>query len=515
MPNKIAIAITAKDEASGPIGKVRQSLDKLGKQAKSGKLDKLGDSIGTGLSSGRGAMSAVTRFVGGTGLVTGAVGALVLKLAQLESEWASSVRSMNNLGVRSGLSTSTAYGVQVAGRLAGLQAEQVNAGVEQVRQTYSDALNNRNPEALKRYQAAGISTDPGRVESIESVLTKLATYAETLRSQGKYGGATNFLGAAGASSLIDFLNRGPRQVAADLAAAKSYIPTDEDIERAREYADASAKLGITYDKLKTTIQGGLAPALNGMLSGLQFGLDVMSGRDRPKQAQQTETRIWDGMEKLGNFIRGRGAITMSEFQTNSSVGNGSQLEKARSMVEWYMNRGLSREQAIGMVANASRESSLDDRSVGDNGRAVGLYQWHPDRQQLYEKKFGRPLSQARPEEQMGFSLWELQNNEAVAGRALLSAKTSAEAAARISSLYERPKDPREAQVRADIARDLDSQLGQPTGEAGKMKIEIVHKNAPVGYSVNVSAPSTVETMVSTDRQQGALGDQYAYSPSNF
>lgn len=515
MPNKIAIAITAKDDASGPIGKVRQSLDKLGKQAKSGKLDKIGDSIGSGLSSGRGAMSAVTRFVGGTGLITGAVGALVLKLAQLESEWASSVRSMNNLGVRSGLSTRTAYGVQVAGQLAGLQAEQANAGIEQVRQTYSDALNNRNPEALKRYQAAGISTDPSRVESIESVLTKLAAYAETLRGQGKYGGATNFLGAAGASSLIDFLNRGPAQVAADLATAKAYIPTAEDIQRAREYADATAKLGVTYDKLKTSIQGELAPALGGLLSGLQFGLDAISGRGRPNQAAPTELRIWDGMEKLGNFIRGRGALTMNEYQRQTAVGNGSQLEKARYMVEWYMNRGLSRERAIGMVANASRESSLDERAVGDNGRAVGIYQWHPDRQKGFEEKFGRPLALSTLEEQMAYSLLELRTTEAAAGNALQSATTSAEAASKVSSLYERPKDPRESQTRADIARDLDSQLGQPVSEGGKMKIEIVHKNAPAGSSVNVSAPATVETMVTTDRQQGSLGDQYAYSPSNF
>jgi transposase len=142
--------------------------------------------------------------------------ALIGKISQIESEWASSVRSMSNLGVRTGLPTRTAYDVQLAGRLAGLSPEQVNGGLEQVRQTYSDAVNNRNPEALKRFQAAGISTNPARLESIESVLTKLATYAAVLRSQGKYGGAQNFLGAAGASQLIDFLNRGPAQVSADL-----------------------------------------------------------------------------------------------------------------------------------------------------------------------------------------------------------------------------------------------------------------------------------------------------------
>jgi uncharacterized protein YoaH (UPF0181 family) len=519
MANKIAISITAKDAASGPIGKVRSSIEGLGKQIRSSKIDKLGDSISMGLSSSGGAISAVTRFVGGSGLITGAVAALVGKMAQIESEWASSVRSMGNLGVRTGLSTRQAYGVQYAGRLAGLSPEQVNGGVEQVRQAYSDAVNNRNPEALKRFQAAGISTNPGRMEDIESVLTKLAAYASVLRSQGKYGGAQNFLGAAGAGQLVDFLDRGPAQVSADLVAAKSYIPTDDDIRRAKEYADESARLSITYDKLKTTILSDLEPALNGLLNGIQFGLDAASGRQRPTAApgdeKNPQQRLWDGFERFGNALRGRGASTMAELSQKTAVGNGAQLQQARSDVEWYMNHGLSREHAIGMVANSSRESGLDERAVGDNGRAVGLYQWHPDRQAIYQRMFGRPLASASHEEQLGYSLWELQNNERGAGNALMGTATAPEAAAKISSLYERPKDPNESTVRAGIARELDSQLGESTGSPGKMRIEIVHKNAPAGTSVNVEASPNVDTSLTTDRQQAPLGEQYAYSPGNF
>lgn len=185
------------------------------------------------------------------------------------------------------------------------------------------------------------------------------------------------------------------------------------------------------------------------------------------------------------------------------------------MVEWYVNHGLSREQAIGMVANASRESGLDERAVGDNGKAVGLYQWHPDRQALYEKTFGRPLALASREEQMGFSLWELQNNEKAAGRALLQSNSSPESGAVVSSLYERPKDPNEAGVRAGIARQLDSELGPTAGDPGKVRIEIVHKNPPAGTSANVTSSPNVETSMKTDRQQAPLGDQYAYSPGNF
>jgi hypothetical protein len=520
MANKIAISITAKDAASGPIGKVRSSIEGLGKQIRSSKIDKLGDSISMGLSSSGGAISAVTRFVGGSGLITGAVAALVGKMAQIESEWASSVRSMGNLGTRTGLSTRTAYGVQYAGRLAGLSPEQVNGGVEQVRQAYSDAINNRNPEALKRFQEAGISMNPARMEDIESVLTKLAAYASVLRSQGKYGGAQNFLGAAGAGQLVDFLDRGPAQVAADLLAAKNYIPTDDDIRRAKEYADESARLSITYDKLKTTILSDLEPALNGLLNGIQFGLDAVSGRHRPAAApgdeQNVQQRLWDGFERFGNRLRGRGDQTMAQYQQDGVGGNGGKQESARSMVEWYLNHGLSREQAIGMTANAFRESSFDERAVDKSGKFVGLYQWGPERRKQYEQWAGRPLELARPEEQMGFSIWELQHTEKQAGDALLQSNDAAQAAERVSSLYERPTDKAgEAAIRSGIARELDSQLGEATGTPGKMRIEIVHKNAPAGTSVNVEASPNVDTSLTTDRQQAPLGDQYAYSPGNF
>ncbi len=515
MTSRISISINAKDQASEPINRVRQSVQRLGSQVKNSRIDRLGTSITTGLSSSRGAISEIARFIGGAGVI-GGIGALTLKIAQLEAQWSSSVRNMNNLGIRTGLSTTSAYGVQYAGRLAGLTPEQANSGIEQVRQSYSDALNNRNPEALKRFQAAGISTNPARLDSIETVLTKLAAYSEVLRKQGKYGGAQNFLNAAGAGSLVDFLGRGPSQVAADLQAAKAYIPTEQDIERAREYADASAKLGITYERLKTTILSELEPGFNALLQDLQRLIDSWNGRPLPSPTEPGSSgyHIRDGFERFGNWMRGNGVRTNAEVGQKTSVGNGAQLERARSMVEWYMNHGTDRALAIGMATQAYRESSLDPRSQNASGH-VGYFQWGAARQRIYQETFGRPLALATPEEQMGYSLWEMQNTESRAGQAIMAAQEVGEKSSRISSLYERHGDPAEDQRRAAIARQLNDELGPATGEPGKVRIEIVHKNPPAGTSANVTSSANVETDMKTDRQQASLGDQYAYSPGNF
>jgi hypothetical protein len=186
------------------------------------------------------------------------------------------------------------------------------------------------------------------------------------------------------------------------------------------------------------------------------------------------------------------------------------------MVQWYMDHGLSRPQAIGVTANAFRESSLDERAADPSGKFVGLFQWGGDRQKQFEKFAGRPMSLSTPEEQMSFSIWELNNTEKKARDALLQSTDSADAAAKFSSLYERPTDPNEAGVRADIARSIDSQLDDSSsGSGGKVRVEIVHKNAPPGTSTNVTSTPNVDTQLKTDRQQAPLGDQYAYSPGNF
>src|ERR1700739_286562 len=105
MANKIAISITAKDGASCPIGKVRSSIEGLGRQIRSSKIDRLSNSISSGLSSNQGAISAITKFVERAGVI-GGLTAFTVKIAQMESQWASSVRAMNNLGIRAGLPTS-------------------------------------------------------------------------------------------------------------------------------------------------------------------------------------------------------------------------------------------------------------------------------------------------------------------------------------------------------------------------------------------------------------------------
>lgn len=575
MANKFEIVISAVNQASGPISQVQRSVTNLGKQINHSQISKIGSTLQAAFKSPASGISSMARFLpSGPLLAIAAITELIVKVSELEGKWASSVNRMNNLGIRVGLPGPETFGVQYAARLSGLTPEQANGGIEQVRQTYSDALNNRNPDALKRYQAAGISTNPARMESIESVLTKLAAYAETLRQQGKYGGAQNFLRGAGAAELVDFLDEGPRRVAEDLRSGQGLAPTQEDLDRAREYARASAQLSITYDKLKNTIGGGLEPYLNDFLRFVQILADEVSHHQSPDIK-----RVHDGFEQFGNALRGNGNLTMEEMQQNGPVpgavgaidplerlgnwlrGNGARTnaEVAREpnanvprAIEYFEAHGSTPAQAYGKTANLIHESALDPAREGDNGKAYGIAQWHADRQAEFEKWSGHTIRTSTLEEQLGFVDHELRSGrEQAAGSALDQAQTPRQAADIVSRQFERPANAdAEAVARAATAErlaaiyapqivpaapattaqgattgtpdDAPSVPGAapqaaagPVGRGERMKVEIVHRNPPPGTRVNVSGSSGVDAILSTDRQQSSLGEQYAYSPGAF
>lgn len=125
--------------------------------------------------------------------------------------------------------------------------------------------------------------------------------------------------------------------------------------------------------------------------------------------------------------------------TGKSAAGGTKEEQAA--MAYFQAQGWSREQAAGLAANIKRESAFRPDAVGDNGKAYGIAQWHPDRQAEFKKKFGKDIQGSSMEEQMAFMHYELtQGNERKAGNILRGTSSAAEAAAAVSSHYERPAD---------------------------------------------------------------------------
>lgn len=167
---------------------------------------------------------------------------------------------------------------------------------------------------------------------------------------------------------------------------------------------------------------------------------------------------------------------MSDAQKRAAVGNTgisssvaaarnkSYPERERTAMAYFMARGWSEPQAAGIVANLKRESAFDAQAVGDNGKAYGIAQWHPDRQETFKKQFGKDITKSSFDEQMAFVDWELRNSEAKAGRLLKMQIDKRGAGAAVSRYYERPgvteeDRAREAQERARMADAISLNAG--------------------------------------------------------
>lgn len=138
---------------------------------------------------------------------------------------------------------------------------------------------------------------------------------------------------------------------------------------------------------------------------------------------------------------GEDEIVRARKAQERAASGGGPDPLAELAVQHFMKSGWTREQAIGIVANLDQESNLDPTAVGDGGRAVGVAQWHPDRQAEFKKWKGKDIRQSTLEDQLDFVNYELsQGKERSAGDKLRGTSSASEAASIVSKYYERPAD---------------------------------------------------------------------------
>ena len=149
--------------------------------------------------------------------------------------------------------------------------------------------------------------------------------------------------------------------------------------------------------------------------------------------------------------------------------NADFMTKQRGVVGEFEKNGLLRSDAIAMTANFTRESALNPRSIGDNGQAYGLGQWHPDRQAEFAKQFGHTMQESKDPmaEEVKFAAWELQTHYKDTWKKMKAAKGDERLEASIVSKgYERPRDTEgEAAKRAQIAQNISTVINVTGNES--------------------------------------------------
>jgi hypothetical protein len=145
------------------------------------------------------------------------------------------------------------------------------------------------------------------------------------------------------------------------------------------------------------------------------------------------------MQRNAPMIGSQRGEEYSISQIEKATGDYGNTGDAKTSMKILMDKGWTKEQAAGITANLKAESNFKTKAKGDSGLAKGIAQWHPDRQQQFEKVYGKPLSEATFEEQVGFVDWELKHTEKAAGEKIKATSTPEEAAAATEQHYERSK----------------------------------------------------------------------------
>lgn len=184
------------------------------------------------------------------------------------------------------------------------------------------------------------------------------------------------------------------------------------------------------------------------------------------------------------------------------AGKAPSLEaRAKHALDFFVARGWTRQQAAGIVSNLQTESHFDHEAVGDGGKAYGIAQWHPDRQERFRDIFGKPIQRASFNEQLRFVQHELINDESDAGRRLRSAKTPREAAVAVDRHYERSSGEARQQRVAGAYRLLGQQ------------VDTRRRSAPIRATPRRDQPSTYERVQARREAEkphgGSIADVYS------
>ena len=160
--------------------------------------------------------------------------------------------------------------------------------------------------------------------------------------------------------------------------------------------------------------------------------NILTSPNTPEAAKAFDTSFMNNM-----------AQTHSEPSQNITYTAKQDLQGAKKKaMEFFQSKGLSAHQAAGIVGNLIIESSLNTTIKGDGGKALGIAQWHPDRQEGLKnlaKRRGTEISDLNT--QLEYVWEELNTGYKNALSKILNSKNVKEATTAFMTHYEKPGIP--------------------------------------------------------------------------
>jgi hypothetical protein len=507
-----SLVITATDKATAPIRAVNKELSALAApiQRAAGAMREFGQVP---------AVATSVRALGALGPVAGAIGLAGVALAKLAAEtqkWADYTNELGNVGRRAGLTANAMGAMEGAMRLAGGSAQGAAGAMIALKDKIFDIRSGRAPEVLGFLSAFGIGLDSINkgTETAESMLPKL--YAGLRRiadPTAQFRIASQFFGG-GTEDMLKLINSG--KLPEFLAAAKGAMANPNTVAAA-EYIRAAALLaesaeGLGNSLLGKFVAGGMTGLMDNASSALKRLKDGVEGWTPPlwfrvlTGAEDVPPSVQIGLNRIKTFINEEIAwITSPDRLVLPSIGGGSSVGAAVSRAEigapqktiaqqiidrlTAPDKGWTREQAIGMVANLYDESGLQPNTGeidSDKKWHAGLARWDPSRQEAFRRMFGHGIAESTVDEQVDFIHAELTGTEGRAGDELRRARTVGEAGEAFARYYERPAGGHYAwERRGDDAERWNREMAPAS--TGHVRVDVHINGAPEGTTGTATA----------------------------
>jgi hypothetical protein len=231
------------------------------------------------------------------------------------------------------------------------------------------------------------------------------------------------------------------------------VSSQENTKKFLEFANSVDHLSDNLSILKTRFALDFVKPASSVVGAIDGIVEAFNRLDEKTQA--TKDGTYGGINKKSLF--GRVLEKLFGPRGPADGGGAPVSKKGDEIVDYFEKQGWTKAQASGIAANLSRENSgFDPKLLGDGGSAIGIAQWHPDRQAAFKEKFGHDIRESSLKEQLAFVQYELTGgSRQLAGRQLRKASSPEEAGSIVSRYYEGPKDVEgEASKRAQLARQL-------------------------------------------------------------
>lgn len=161
----------------------------------------------------------------------------------------------------------------------------------------------------------------------------------------------------------------------------------------------------------------------------------------PKAELSQPIDYTDVINEKRNIYMDNYIAMVNQFKQPYTMSNTSNLPEHR-VINFFVDKGLTREQAAGIAGNLKQESQFNTKILGDNNQSFGLAQWNRSRWDNLNTY--AQVNNRDPEDfdtQLEFLWHELQTSEKRALNHLMNTSTVEEAARIFSEKFERPSIP--------------------------------------------------------------------------